>query len=291
MNNLEGLYRKGIELLRKNPQNQLEARLILLDCFDLTYEDLIKNPKLDVSENAAKRYLHKIGKRQKGYPLSYLTGKKEFWSIPFFVKKGVFIPRPETELIIETVLAVNSVIDPTIADIGTGTGNIAISLAKELPEAKVYASDISKKAIRTAKKNARIQGIKGIQFIHGSIFDPLRRKKLYREFDFILSNPPYVSNEEWENLPDEIKLHEPKRSLVSIDSGLDFIKKMIGSAHKFLKPGGHLIFEIGFGQENKVLDLFSDEWTEIQCRDDLSGIPRVITALYLGQTDICQINK
>lgn len=276
--NLEILYRKGMDLLQKIPNNQIDTRLILLYCFGLSYEDFIKNPKLEPSRKDVKKYFRKIKKRRKGYPLSYLIGVKEFWSIPFFVKKGVFIPRPETELIIELVLALNSIEDPYIADIGTGSGNIAISLAKELPRAKIFATDISKKALRTAQKNAGKQGIEEIQFLFGDMFDPFKKKGPNRKFDFILSNPPYISKKEWKSLPDEIKLHEPKRSLVYDDSGLVFFQKMIGSAHKFLTPGGYLIFEIGFGQKETILNLFNTEWKNIKCLEDLSGIPRVVSA-------------
>jgi len=276
--NLEILYRKGMDLLQKIPNNHIDTRLILLDCFGLSYEDFIRNPEFEPSRKDIKRYFRKIGKRRKGYPLSYLTRSKEFWSIPFFVQKGVFIPRPETELIIEAVLALNSIKNPYIADIGTGSGNIAVSLAKELPQAKIFATDISKKALRTAQKNARMQGIEEIQFLLGDMFDPFKRKGPNRKFDFILSNPPYVSKKEWENLPDEIKLHEPKRSLVYDDSGLDFFQKMIGSSYKFLNPGGYLIFEIGFGQKETILSLFNKQWKKIKCLEDLSGIPRVVSA-------------
>jgi release factor glutamine methyltransferase len=278
LNNLENLYRRGMDLLQKIPNNHIDTRLILLDCFGLSNEDFIKNPELEPSRKDIKRYFHMIGKRRKGYPLSYLIGIKEFWSIPFLVKKGVFIPRPETELIIETVVALNLVENPNIADIGTGSGNIAVSLAKEFPGAKIFATDISKKALRTAQKNARMQGIEEIQFFHGDFFEPLKRKGPNEKFDFILSNPPYVSQEEWETLPDEIKLYEPKRSLVSGDSGLNIFKKMISSAFKFLKPGGYLVFEIGYGQKEKILNLFNGQWKEIKCYDDLSEIPRVVSA-------------
>lgn len=278
MNNLEDLYRRGKDLLQKIPNNHIDTRLILLDCFDLSNEDFIKNPELEPSRKDIKRYFHMIGKRRKGYPLSYLIGIKEFWSIPFFVKKGVFIPRPETELIIETVLALNSVEKPNIVDIGTGSGNIAVCLAKEIPGAKIFATDISKKALWTAQKNAGMQGVEKIQFFLGDLFEPLKKKGLNDKFDFILSNPPYVSREEWKTLPKEIRLYEPKNSLVSGESGLNFFQKMISSAFIFLKPGGHLVFEIGYGQKEKILDLFKGQWKEIKCYDDLSGIPRVVSA-------------
>ena len=277
-NSLENLYRQGMDLLKDIPQSHIDAKLIMLHCFGLTSEDFFKNPEREPSDKNIKKYFRMIRKRSHGYPMSYLIGIKEFWSIPFLVEKGVLIPRPETELIIETVLDLNPAGKPLIADIGTGSGNIAVSLGKELPDATMFATDISGKALRTARKNAWRQGIKQIEFLRGDLFDPLEKRGLQGKINLILCNPPYISCKDWENLPDEIKRHEPKEALVSGNSGLDFIQRMISSVPNFLKPGGHLIFEIGFGQKNKVLDLFSDEWTEIQCRDDLSGIPRVISA-------------
>lgn len=278
MKSFENLYRQGMDLLKDIPQSHIDAKLILLHCFGLTSEDFFKNPEREPSDKDIKKYFQTIRKRSQGYPLSYLTGIKEFWSLPFLVEKGVLVPRPETELIIETLLDLHPLGNPLIADIGTGCGNIAVSLVKELPEAKVYATDISKKALRIAKKNARIQRMEGIQFLRGDLFDPLEKSGMKGKMDFILCNPPYVTCEEWEALPDEIKQHEPKGALVSGADGLDFIGRMISSSPEFLKPGGVLIFEIGFGQKDNVLDLFCNGWSEIKCRDDLSGIPRVISA-------------
>ncbi|HDT11839.1 MAG TPA: peptide chain release factor N(5)-glutamine methyltransferase, partial [bacterium] len=260
MNDLEKLYRAGICLLKEIPQSHIDAKLILLHCFGLTGEDFFKNPEIEPPRKDIKRYFRMLKKRSQGYPLSYLTGIKEFWSIPFIVEKGVLIPRPETESIVETALAFHPARNSIIADIGTGCGNIAISMAKEVPEARIFATDISQKALRIARKNARMQGTKMIKFLQGDLFDPLKKQNLTGKIDFILSNPPYVSNEDWEDLPAEIKLHEPKRALVGGDSGLDFIQRMVSSASRFLKPGGFLIFEIGYSQKERVFNLFNDEW-------------------------------
>jgi len=278
---LENLYRQGIALLKDIPENPIDAKLILLDSFDLTGEEFFKNPESVPSGKDIKGYFRMIRKRSQGYPLSYLTGKKEFWSIPFKVKKGVLIPRPETELIIETVLALHPAGNPFIADIGTGCGNISVSLGKELPEASIFATDISVRALRIAWENARRQEINNIKFLRGNLFDPLEKRGLKGKMDLILSNPPYVSEEEWKGLPDEIRLYEPKKALVGGASGLDFIQRMIDSAPDFLKQGGHLIFEIGFGQKDQVIALFNEGWSEIECCNDLSGIPRVINARYI----------
>ncbi len=284
MSSLENLYRQGIALLKDIPQSHIDAKLILLNCFGLTDEEFIRGPETEPSGKDIKRYFRMLRRRSRGYPLSYLTGIKEFWSIPFKVEKGVLIPRPETELIIETVLALNPAGNSVIADIGTGSGNIAVSLGNELPEAVIFATDVSGKALRIARENARRQGqgVSRIEFLRGDLFDPLEKKGLKGKMDLILSNPPYVSEEDWEELPAEIRLHEPKNALIGGVSGLDFIRRMIDLAPAFLKPGGFLIFEIGYGQKDQVMALFDKDkgWSKIECRNDLSEIPRVITARF-----------
>lgn len=281
MKGLENLYRQGIALLKDIPESHIDAKLILLCCLELTEEEFFKNSEMDLSEKKIRKYFRMLRRRSRGYPLSYLTGIKEFWSIPFKVEKGVLIPRPETELIIETVLALNPAGNSVIADIGTGSGNIAVSLGKELPEAVIYATDVSVRALRIAQENARRQGINNIEFLRGDLFDSLEKRGLKGKMDLILCNPPYVSEEEWKGLPDEIRLYEPKGALAGGADGLDFIGRMIDASPEFLKPGGILIFEIGYGQKDQVIALFDGGWSEINCRNDLSGIPRVISG-YLG---------
>jgi len=211
-------------------------------------------------------------------PLAYVIEEKEFWSIPFKVFPGVLIPRPETELLVEKVIELSSGRKELIADIGTGAGNIAVSLAKELPKAEIVATDVSQEALDAAEMNAALQKIAFITFVKGSLFEPLEELQLQEKCDFVVSNPPYVSENEWWSLQEEIVKHEPKMALVAGEGGLEFIEKLIEGAPTFLKPGGYLCFEIGFGQREKVLPLFGDKWDDPQCFDDPSGIPRLITA-------------
>lgn len=219
-----------------------------------------------------------VSKRVEGMPLAYVIEEKEFWSIPFKVFPGVLIPRPETELLVEKVIELSSGRKELIADIGTGAGNIAVSLAKELPKAEIVATDVSQEALDAAEMNAARQKIAFITFVKGSLFEPLEKMQLQEKCDFVVSNPPYVSENEWWSLQEEIVKHEPKMALVAGEGGLEFIEKLIEGAPTFLKPGGYLCFEIGFGQREKVLPLFGDKWDDPQCFDDLSGIPRLITA-------------
>lgn len=211
-------------------------------------------------------------------PLAYVLGEKEFWSIRFEVFPGVLIPRPETELLIEKVIELSSKRKELIADIGTGAGNIAVSLAKELPRARIVATDASYQALELAEHNARVQKISTITFARGSLFTPLKKLGLQKKCDFIVSNPPYISEKEWETLPEEIKNHEPKRALVAGESGCAMMKKLIQQAPGFLRPGGYLCLEIGWNQKEKVLSFFGDAWQDPQWFSDLNNIPRVVIA-------------
>ena len=209
-------------------------------------------------------------------PLSHLTGTKEFWSIPFEVTPSVLVPRPETEGLVEKVLELSTRESETILDVGTGSGCIAIALARELPRAEVTAVDVSERALRVARRNAARQKVRHIEFGRSDLFSAFRGTGL--RFDFVVSNPPYVSREEWEALPADVRDFEPRRALLAGESGLELIERLVRRARTFLKPGGYLIFEIGEGQRDRVLGLFSRRWTEIETAWDLSGKPRVITA-------------
>ncbi len=208
--------------------------------------------------------------------MAYLTGYKEFWSIPFRVNDDVLIPRPESELIVEKVLKLAARNNETIVDLGTGCGNLAIALAKELPEANIIATDISRKALKMARLNAKLQGMSRVRCVRGNLFSPLEKIGLRQKCDFIVSNPPYVTELEWEALSDGIRNHEPKKALMAGKTGLEVINPIIKNAPRFLKPGGFLVLEIGEGQKERVLPLFDAEWQSVKSHNDLSKIPRVI---------------
>ncbi|MEE9390639.1 MAG: peptide chain release factor N(5)-glutamine methyltransferase [Candidatus Aminicenantaceae bacterium] len=275
------LFLKGKSLLNDFPQPALEAKILLLKCCSGEEEELLSSPDKKLTRREERGFYKLASKRRAGFPLAYLTGTKEFWSIPFRVFSGVLIPRPETELIVEKVLELNQAPAPepeTIVDIGTGCGNIAISLAKELPQARIFATDNSRKALTVARLNSSLLETDNITFAVGSLFSPLRRFKLEKKCDFIVSNPPYVSEQEWEELAEEIKNHEPKKALVPGETGLEIIKDLIKGSPRFLKAGGYLVFEIGEGQKKRVLSLFNSNWRKVSCFNDLNGIPRVVVA-------------
>jgi len=270
------LYRKGITLLGDRPQAVLEAKVLLFRAAAITEERYLAAPHKPCPLKAEAYFRRLVGRRLEGVPLAYLTGTKEFWSIPFRVTPSVLVPRPETEVLVEKVLGLSTRESESILDVGTGSGCIAVALAKELPRAEIQAVDISERALGVARRNAALNKTKHIQFRKSDLFSVFRGTGV--RFDFIVSNPPYVSSAEWDGLPPEVRDFEPRRALLAGDSGLEMIERLVRRAGTFLRPGGYLIFEIGEGQRDKVLGLFGRRWTEIETAWDLAGKPRVITA-------------
>jgi release factor glutamine methyltransferase len=273
---LAGLFRSGIALLQDRPEALLEAKVLLLRAAALTEERYLAAPNDPCSPKAEAYFRRLVVKRLGGVPLAYLTGVKEFWSIPFKVTPSVLVPRPETEVLVEKVLELSTRESESILDVGTGSGCIAVALAKELPRAHIQAVDISERALRVARRNAALQKARHIQFQRSDLFSAFRGTGA--RFDFIVSNPPYVSRDEWDGLPPDVRDFEPRRALLSGESGLETIERLVRRAGTFLRPGGYLIFEIGDGQRDRVLSLFGKRWTEIETAWDMAGKPRVITA-------------
>ncbi len=273
---IQDLFRDGARLLEGLPQSVLEAKVLLLRAARISEEELFAAPGSPLAPRTEAFFLRLVERRRAGVPLSYLTGSKEFWSIPLRVSPSVLIPRPETEVLVEKVLELSSRGPESVLDLGTGSGNIAIALGRELPRARIVASDISRRALDVARRNAALQKVRQVEFVRSNLFSAFRGTGA--RFDFIVSNPPYVSRREWEDLPAEIRDFEPRRALLAGESGLEFVERLVRQAATFLRPGGHLIFEIGDGQRDDVLTLFGRRWTEIETAWDLAGRPRVITA-------------
>ena len=273
---LAGLYRDGITLLGDRPQAALEAKVLLLKAAGLAEERFLAAPERPCPPSVEARFRRLVGRRLCGAPLAHLTGTREFWSIPFEVTPSVLVPRPETEGLVEKVLELATREAELILDVGTGSGCIAVALAKELPRAHVRAVDVSERALRVAARNAARHGAGRVQFQRSDMFAAFRGTGV--KFDFIVSNPPYVSRGDWEGLPAEVRDFEPRRALLAGESGLEVIARLVRRAGTYLRPGGHLVFEIGDGQRDRVLGLFGRRWTEIETSWDLAGKPRVITA-------------
>ena len=270
------LFRGGAALLGDRPEALLEAKVLLLRAARLSEERFLAAPDRPCPPQAEAFFRRLVAKRLAGAPLAQLTGTKEFWSIPLEVTPSVLAPRPETEGLVEKVLELSTREAETILDVGTGSGCIAIALAKELPRAAVTAVDISERALAVARRNAARAKVRNVEFRRSDLFSAFRGSG--RRFDFVVSNPPYVSRAEWEALPSDVKDYEPRRALLAGESGLETILRLVRRAGAFLESGGYLVFEIGEGQRERVLGLFGRRWTEIETAWDLAGKPRVITA-------------
>jgi len=238
-------------------------------------------PETPVEPETAALYRALVARRAGREPLQYLTGVQEFWSLAFEVTPAVLIPRPETEGIIEAFLRLNRAPDPVVLDIGTGSGCLAVAVAHELPGARVHASDVSEEALRVARRNAAVHGVsERVRFRRGDLFEPERGRGLEGAVDFILSNPPYVADEDLDGLMPEVRDHEPRSALAAGPDGLFVHRRLAAGAADFLKPGAYFIAEIGRGQETPLRDLYRDHarLELIAIDPDLAGVPRVLIA-------------
>jgi release factor glutamine methyltransferase len=278
LSTIQELTKEARSFLEDCPDVSVESKVLLLKSLSISEEVFYSHPGRRVTESEKRRFYELVHKRRQGIPLAYVVGEKEFWSLPFKVSPGVLIPRSETELLVEKIVELSGRTEEVIIDIGTGCGNIAVCLARELPEARIIATDISAEALKTARWNASRCEAARITFFKGDLFSALTGQNLEGRCDFVVSNPPYVSEDEWKTLQSDIRLHEPKEALVPGKTGLEIVERIASDASKFLKPGGYLCLEIGFGQLNDVLKLFGKEWEAVDHFKDLNGIPRLITA-------------
>ena len=270
---------KAKKLLESKNLPTFEAILLLEKVLSLPKEKLFVDLEKNFDPEQEKEYFKLINKRLSGFPLQYILGYQNFWSLKFQVGRGVFIPRPETELLIEKAIELFSREDEIIiVDIGTGCGNIAISLGKEYPNARVIGIEISEKALDYAIKNAQFHRVRNVKFLKGNLFSPLEELNLHGKVDLIISNPPYVSEEEWINLDEVIKKHEPREALVPGKSGLELIEKIVKESPQFLRTKGYLLLEIGEKQTDKVKKLFNARWKEIEIFKDYNNLPRILKA-------------
>jgi release factor glutamine methyltransferase len=234
-----------------------------------------------VNQDQLKVFRQYIDLRAKGEPLQYITGIQEFFGLDFEVTSDVLIPRPETELLVETALKLTAGSDakPFICDVGTGSGCIAITLLHELPEARAVAIDVSPEAISVAQRNAARHSVTDrIDFIVADCFVGLVQGNSHRSrFDLIVSNPPYVSETALACLQREVRDFEPRRALAAGADGLSIIRRLLLEGGNFLKNGGYLLFEIGFDQGATVEQLIDPQhWSLLDILKDLQGIPRTV---------------
>ena len=266
---------KGMIILKSNniDSPKLKARLLLQFILKKSRQYLIVYDNEEVGKKEQWEYFVDIEKLTQGVPLQHITHRQEFMKMDFFVDENVLIPRSDTEILVEEVIKISKKIDrPKVLDLCTGSGAIAISIAKNVPSADVYAVDISEKALEIAQKNAEKLEAK-INFVKSDLFDKLDNKK----FDIIVSNPPYIRKDEIKKLSEEVQ-KEPKIALDGGEDGLDFYRIIAEQAINYLKTGSFLCFEIGYNQKNDVIKIIEDEqnYKNTYCKKDLYGNDRII---------------
>jgi len=252
--------------------SRLEAEILLAHVLDQNRVYLYANYDKPINEEERKSYRQLIMRRLKGEPSAYLTGKKEFMSLGFEVSPDVLIPRPDTELLVETVLEIAKHDHiKRICDVGTGSGAIAVSLAVYLPGAHLYATDISPEALKVARKNAAKHGVE-IDFREGNLLEPL---DIDTPLDIIVANLPYLTAEMIEKADRSVRDYEPIMALEAAGDGLDLYRRLLPQGFKMLRPGGYLIFEIHPAQVEAAMKIGAD-WGEAQNQLDYGMRPRLI---------------
>ena len=258
-----------------SPRLTAETLLMFVTGFDRAF--LLTHPEHVLTQEERRQFDAALQQRAQGMPTQYITGHQEFWGLDIMVSPAVLIPRPETEHVVEAVLErARALVAPRIVDVGTGSGCIALALAKELPSAEIHAVDISAAALEVARANAARHGMsERIRFQAGDLLNGFVDEA--EKFDFVVSNPPYVGEMERDGLPGEVRDFEPHAALFAGTSGLDIIERLIPEAETCLKSGGWLVFEIGKGQDIVVQKLLRG-WNSVVWTADLQGIPRVVVA-------------
>ncbi|CAN5410183.1 peptide chain release factor N(5)-glutamine methyltransferase [soil metagenome] len=257
-------------------EHRREASSLLRFVLDKDQTFLIAHPEYVLSESEESEFNVVIERRAGREPYHYIVGTREFYGLDFEVSPGVLIPRPETEILVEDAIAFCSNIDdPSIFEIGVGSGCISISLLYNLKNANGIAVDISSSALEIAAKNARRHGVfDRLKLCESSLFDNLEGR-----FDLIVSNPPYIPDSDLDGLQKEVVQYEPHSALFGGADGLGIVRQIVAGAPDFLKPGGRLLIEIGFGQAEAVEKMFDTEiWSSVDFLLDFQGISRVARA-------------
>ena len=270
------------QLFVKNdvPSPRLNAELLMTFVLARERSYLYAHPERELTADEQSRYDEVIRERARGCPTQYITGHQEFWGLDLLVSPAVLIPRPETEHVVETVLELvkeypfDGPGHLKLLDVGTGSGCIALALASELPHAEIHACDISDEALEIARINAARLALGGRVLFRKS---DLLSVYAGDQFDFVISNPPYVGEADADKVQKQVREFEPRIAVFSGHEGMDVYRRLIPQAKGALRPGGWFVAEIGFSEEEKVRELLTG-WAEIQVTADLQGIPRVVAA-------------
>jgi len=257
------------------PSPRLNAETLLMFTLGCDRAFLYAHPERPLTDDEHQRYNNALAQRASGIPAQYITGHQEFWGLDLIVSPAVLIPRPETEHVVETVLALaKPFATPRIVDVGTGSGAIALALAKELPDAEIHAVDVSEAALEVARANAaRHQLDSRIIFHQGDLlagFDG-------NSFDFVVSNPPYVGESEEDEVQLEVRKFEPRGAVFAGPTGLEVIERLVPQAERRLRSGGWLVMEMSGTIAGGVRELLGG-WRDVKVIKDLQGIDRVAAA-------------
>jgi release factor glutamine methyltransferase len=264
---------------------RLDAEVLLAQTLGMDRVGLYTHYDQPLQGDELARFKQAVLRRLRREPVAYILGKREFWSLPLRVTPDVLIPRPETETLVAealNVLAPENPKEPVILEIGTGSGAIGIALAKELPSARITATDLSPKALSVAEENAAQNGVRGqIRFLQGDLFQPVPKGET---FDLVVSNPPYIPREQLSSLMPEIRDYEPRMALDGGKDGLDFFRRALPAVAEYLHSGGWLLAEMGAGQDRQVLEMAAKNpgLDSFGFAKDLSGINRVFKARKKG---------
>ncbi|MGA7460775.1 MAG: peptide chain release factor N(5)-glutamine methyltransferase [Candidatus Korobacteraceae bacterium] len=255
---------------------RMNAEVLLIFVLGVNRAYLYAHPERELTAEEESRYDEVLAQRATGMPSQYITGHQEFWGLDFIVSPAVLIPRPETEHLVETVLELaRDVAYPKLVDVGTGSGCIALALAHELKGGEVYAVDVSPEALEIAHANAvRLQLDRRVQFLQSNVLEGLAKTS---DFNFVVSNPPYVGFDEADKVQKSVRDFEPRIAVFAGEHGLDVIGSLVQQALQVLKPAGWLAMEIGYSMRDAVLNLLSPTmWEDVRVVPDLQGIPRVV---------------
>ena len=267
------LTRAAARLAEASDSPKLDAEMLLALALDVNRSYLFSHPEDELDELTLARFEDSVERRLARVPIAYLTGEREFWTLSLTVSPAVLVPRPETELLVELALRELPRDEPRdVADLGTGSGAIALAIAKERPLCRVLATDASDAALSVARENARRHDLGNVEFLRGDWASALGDERV----DLLVSNPPYVRRDD----PALAALsHEPQAALVAGDDGLSAIRTIADSARAHVVDGGTLMLEHGAEQRDDVVGVLGDAgWTDLDCHDDLAGQPRVVTA-------------
>ena len=272
------IIREALQKAIKELGNEyrLEAELLLADVVSLSRASLLAHDDEVLTAEQEQRYLAMVERRQKHEPLQYILGTTNFMGMDLVVTPDVLIPRFDTEKLVEHSLKLLADYEaPVVVDVCTGSGAIAVSLAKYKPEAEVWASDLSEEALEIAKKNNELQKTK-VQFKHGDLLTAFG-EEFYGKFNAIISNPPYITTAEVQELPEDV-LKEPMMALWGGEDGLYFYREIVEQAEEYLQPGGFIAFEIGFSQGEAVQKLLIErDYEEVTLLQDWQGLDRVVS--------------